>query len=331
MSECGGPSYSVGTLIGLKPENGKLPKFFPFFSFYRSKCPCFLKHRPVEAEEGKCGRCGLVPTEAWKYSRLGHEYYARFFPVYDQAMIKKEITGILNKIVKDTFHLLSASLMNVVRKVDSQVQLKEAVKLLFHKALQEKNYMDLYASVCCKLSDVVPEGGSLTFHQELVALIAEGLAASDDSRQLRTAEFLGSLYSSTGRVRDIVEAYIKTSLARLAEDSALEGLCKILPVAASYESSHPNFEVYVKRFSAAKPQGARVNFLKMDALDAIRSKRIKSRPARARKKRAGGGHNKTKKFTREKKKEVRWRVPLNQSSKLRFVQTPPPPSRAAVH
>ena len=91
-----------------------------------------LNHRrktPTDA----CIKCGYCSSEEWKYSNAGYEFYKLYFGTYDKIMIRKEIQGILNKIVEETFDLLSQDLIRIIKKVESHLQLIEAVTLLYTK------------------------------------------------------------------------------------------------------------------------------------------------------------------------------------------------------
>jgi len=70
------------------------------------------------------------------------------------CVIRRKIQDILNKIVEDTFDLLSKDLIQVIKKVENKTQLTESISLLLNKGLIETNYMVLYASVCCKLANL---------------------------------------------------------------------------------------------------------------------------------------------------------------------------------
>ena len=264
-------SYSIKTLLRLNSGN-KLPQFRAFFVFYASKCPRILTHRR-ETPTDACRQCGHCSSEEWKYSQSGYEFYTLYFGEYDKKMIRKEIQGILNKIVEDTFHFLSKDLIRVIKKVESKFQLIEAISLLYNKALIEPNYMELYASVCTKLTNVrlQDRGREYTFERELSNLLYKATAAfplngGDKKKFLQTMEFSGYLYQKQFKMGSFINELIDKTLKFKDPDFAGEGLCKILPLIAT---TNPKFLKQLECFSQIKPTSSRIKFLMMDALDSI--------------------------------------------------------------
>lgn len=274
-------SYSIKTLLRLNSSESKFPRFRVFFSFYRTKCPRILKHKRKNPTS-ECLKCGHCVSEQWMYSEPGYAFYKLYFGEYDKIMIRKEIQGILNKIVEDTFDLLLQDLIRVIKKVDSKLQLIEAISLLFTKALIEPNYMELYASVCTKLIDVsIQDGGKkYTFETELLNILydslnfvkpsEEGASFSlndrDKKKFLNTLEFMGHLYQKKYKIDFIINELIDRMFQLKDIDFSGEGLCKILP---SIATKKPEFLKQLEQFSQIKPTTSRVKFLMMDALDNI--------------------------------------------------------------
>jgi hypothetical protein len=242
-----------------------------------------LKHRRKDPAEA-CSKCGHYSSEEWKYSEGGYEFYRLYFGIYDKIMIRKEIQGILNKIVEETFDLLSKDLIRIIKKVENRSQLGEAVALLYTKALIEPNYMELYASVCTKLANVSihEQEKEYTFETELLDLL-EGATASfpsnerDKKKFLRTVEFTGHLYQKKFKVEQFVTVLIDKILAFQDSNFVGEGLCKILP---SVATKTPTFLVQLGRFSQIKPTASRIQFLMMDALDSIKKEPFKGNMSR---------------------------------------------------
>ena len=266
-------SYSIKTLFRLNSSKTKFPRFNSFFAFYISKCPRILNHRRKDTGRGPCIKCGHFSSEEWKYSDAGYEFYKLFFGEYDKIMIRKEMQGILNKIVEDTFDLLSQDLIQVIKKVESRLQLSEAVALLYTKALIEPNYMELYASVCTKLTNVsIQDRGKIyTFETELQNLLYNATTSlplndRDKKKFLRTIEFTGYLYQKKFKVVSFVNILIDRIFKFTDSDFVGEGLCKILPFVATKNSK---FLTQLRHFSQIKPNTARIKFLMMDALDSI--------------------------------------------------------------
>ena len=267
----GDRSYSITTLLRLNSKS-RLPPFRAFFAFYVSKCPRVLNHKRKEPTDA-CLKCGHYSSEEWKYSDAGYEFYQLYFGEYDKKMIRKEIQGILNKIVEDTFHLLSKDLIRVIKKVDSKFQLIESISLLCNKALIEPNYMKLYASVCTKLTNVriQDKGKEYTFEIELLNLLYKITATfplnnRDKKKYLQTMEFAGHLYQKHFKIGSFINELIDKTLKFEDPDFVGEGLCKILP---SMATKNPKFLKQLEYFSQIKPTSSRTKFLMMDALDSI--------------------------------------------------------------
>ena len=264
-------SYSIKTLLRLNSES-PLPRFRAFFVFYVSKCPRILNHKREKSTD-TCLKCGHCSSEEWKYSESGYEFYTLYFGEYDKKMIRKEIQGILNKIVGDTFDLLSRDLIRIIKKVDSKFQLIESISLLCNKALIEPTYIELYASVCTKLTNVrIQDGGKeYTFETELLNLLYKITAAfplndRDKKRFLQTMEFAGHLYQKHFKISSFINELIDKTLTFKDPDFVGEGLCKILPFIAT---KNPKFLKQLTHFSQIKPVTLRTKFLMMDALDSI--------------------------------------------------------------
>lgn len=68
--------------------------------------------------------------------------------------IFRRVRGILNKLTPEKFDKLSLELLNV--GIDSQVVLKGVILLIFDKALEEPKYSKLYAQLCHRLCEDVP-------------------------------------------------------------------------------------------------------------------------------------------------------------------------------
>ena len=273
MTEMTERRYSLETLFRLNSPETKFPGFGSFFVYYFSKCPRTLKHRKKNPADA-CIKCGHCSSEEWKYSEKGYEFYKLYFTFYDKIMIRKEIQGILNKIVEDTFDILSQDLIEVIKKVESRVQLSEAVLLLFDKALIEPNYMKLYASVCYKLSDVrVQEGNThYMFETELLALLESRTECfpeneRDKKKFLSTLHFTGHLYQKKINVEGFARRLIDKMFAFSDCNFVAEGLCKILPFMVT---DNPGFRVQLDKFSRLKPTVSRIKFLMMDAMDSIK-------------------------------------------------------------
>ncbi len=270
--------YSIKTLFSLNSSKTKFPRFNPFFTFYNTKCPRMLNHRRKNPTD-KCSKCGYCSSEEWKYSNAGYEFYKLYFGIYDKIMIRKEIQGILNKIVEETFDLLSQDLIRIIKKVESHLQLIEAVTLLYTKALVEPNYMKLYASVCTKLSNVnIQDGNKIyNFETELMNLLEDATASfpsndRDKKKFLRSVEFTGHLYQKKFKVETFVPVLIDKILKFKDANFVGEGLCKILP---SVATKQPKFLVQLDQFSQIKPTSSRIKFLMMDALDSIKKEPCK--------------------------------------------------------
>jgi len=270
--------YSIKTLFRLNSSKTKFPRFSPFFSFYNSKCPRMLNHRRKNPTDA-CIKCGYCSSEEWKYSNAGYEFYKLYFGTYDKIMIRKEIQGILNKIVEETFDLLSQDLIRIIKKVESHLQLIEAVTLLYTKALIEPNYMELYASVCTKLSNVnIQDRNKIyNFETELMNLLDDATASfpsndRDIKKFLRTVEFTGHLYQKKFKVKIFVLVLIDKILKFKDVNFVGEALCKILP---SVATKTPKFLAQLDQFSQIKPTTSRIKFLMMDALDSIKKEPYK--------------------------------------------------------
>ncbi|RWS03662.1 eukaryotic translation initiation factor 4 gamma 2-like protein, partial [Dinothrombium tinctorium] len=70
-------------------------------------------------------------------------------------VIFMKVRGILNKITPEKFKKLSEELISV--GLDSPNILKGVILLIFEKALEEPNYSSMYAQLCRKLSEEVPD------------------------------------------------------------------------------------------------------------------------------------------------------------------------------
>ncbi|XP_070199446.1 eukaryotic translation initiation factor 4 gamma 2-like, partial [Littorina saxatilis] len=68
--------------------------------------------------------------------------------------IFRRVRGILNKLTPEKFDKLSLELLNV--GIDSQVVLRGVILLIFDKALEEPKYSKLYAQLCHRLCEDVP-------------------------------------------------------------------------------------------------------------------------------------------------------------------------------
>ena len=265
-------SYSIQTLLRLNSSDSRLPQFKHFFFFYDPNCQRRLNHRRDKLTT-KCFKCGHQQSEEWKYSESGAKFYKMYFKEYDKILIRRKIQDILNKIVEDTFDLLSKDLIQVIKKVETQTQLVEAISLLLNKGLIEPNYMVLYASVCSKLSNLsIHEGGiEYIFQTELLNLfrkITNIFPCSDREKQkyLRTVQFAGYISQKIYYFRSFTNNLIDTMLKFDDVDLAVEGLCKILPLISTKKST---FLDQFDHFCNLKPKTPRINFLMMDALDSI--------------------------------------------------------------
>lgn len=221
----------------------------------------------------KCFKCEHQKSEKWKYSEAGAKFYKMYIKEYDKILIRRKIQEILNKIVEDTFDMLSKDLIQVIKKVENKNQLTEAVTLLLNKSLTEPNYMVLYASVCNKLANlsICDEGTEYTFQTELLNIFHENtdtFPCSDRERRqyLRAVKFSGYTSQKNYYFRPFTDNLIDTILKFDDVDFAVEGLCKLLPLVST---KTPSFLVQFKRFSKLKPNTPRIKFLMMDALDSI--------------------------------------------------------------
>ena len=221
----------------------------------------------------KCFKCGHQQSEEWKYSESGAKFYKMYFKEYDKILIRRKIQDILNKIVEDTFDLLSKDLIQVIKKVENKTQLTESISLLLNKGLIETNYMVLYASVCCKLANlnIHDEGTEYTFQTELLNLfhlITDIFPCSDREKQkyLRAVQFSGYISQKNDYFRTFTNNLIDTMLKFDDVEFAAEGLCKILPLISTKTST---FLKQFDLFSQLKPTTPRIKYLMMDALDSI--------------------------------------------------------------
>jgi len=198
------------------------------------------------------------------------------FKAYDKILIRRKIQDILNKIVEDTFDLLSKDLIQVIKKVENKNQLTEAISLLLNKGLLETNYMVLYASVCMKLANltIYDEGAEYIFQTELLNLLHKitdiDPCCSDDNRArknyLRAVQFSGYISQKNYYFRSFTDNLIDTMLEFDDGEFSVEGLCIILPLISTKTST---FLKQLDRFSQLKPTTPRIKFLMMDALDSI--------------------------------------------------------------
>lgn len=69
-------------------------------------------------------------------------------------LIFRRVRGILNKLTPEKFDKLSLELLNV--GIDSPTVLKGVILLIFDKALEEPKYSNLYAQLCHRLCEDVP-------------------------------------------------------------------------------------------------------------------------------------------------------------------------------
>ena len=70
-----------------------------------------------------------------------------------KTLILMKVNGILNKITRETFDVLSDQILNV--GIDSSLDIMDGIiSLLFEKALLEPGYSNMYADLCVKLSSV---------------------------------------------------------------------------------------------------------------------------------------------------------------------------------
>ena len=265
-------SYSIQTLLRLNSSDSRLPQFKHFFFFYDTKCPRMLNHRRDKLTT-KCFKCGHQQSEEWKYSESGAKFYKMYIKEYDKILIRRKIQDILNKIVEDTFDLLSKDLIQVIKKVENKTQLTESISLLLNKGLIETNYMVLYASVCCKLANlnIHDEGTEYTFQTELLNLfhlITDIFPCSDREKQkyLRAVQFSGYISQKNDYFRTFTNNLIDTMLKFDDVEFAAEGLCKILPLVSTKTST---FLKQFDLFSQLKPTTPRIKYLMMDALDSI--------------------------------------------------------------
>lgn len=75
-------------------------------------------------------------------------------PTDKHDQIFRRVRGILNKLTPEKFDKLSLELLNV--GIDNQVILKGVILLIFDKALEEPKYSNLYAQLCHRLCEDVP-------------------------------------------------------------------------------------------------------------------------------------------------------------------------------
>ncbi|CAN0483335.1 unnamed protein product, partial [Scytosiphon promiscuus] len=68
-----------------------------------------------------------------------------------EAKIKKKVKGILNKMTREKFDKLAGQLLDI--PVDSLETLRIIVGAVFHKAIDEPTFTDMYVDLCIRLNE----------------------------------------------------------------------------------------------------------------------------------------------------------------------------------
>jgi len=228
-----------------------------------------------------CKKCGHFCNPGWRYTQDGVAFYHKYFLQYDKSIIRTEIKIILNKIVEETFEHFSGELIRVVRSVASAVQLIEVVEQIIETALIEPNYMDLYAGVCLQLRYVTyknADKGSDNFQTEIkkyftTMLLSAERPVSETSKKkyIRATQFVACLYKKDPAWRETVFGITSSLLQPDFSDMAIESLCNLLPVVASQEGASSEVRAFLTIFSRCAGSSRRINFLKMDAVDLVKT------------------------------------------------------------
>ncbi|RWS28453.1 eukaryotic translation initiation factor 4 gamma 2-like protein, partial [Leptotrombidium deliense] len=104
-----------------------------------------IKRTALESQKSKSKR-RWVPPSSIRRDALNPEDRSN--------VVFMKVRGILNKITPEKFNKLSEELINL--GLDSTTILKGVILLVFEKALEEPKYSSMYAQLCRKLSEEVP-------------------------------------------------------------------------------------------------------------------------------------------------------------------------------
>lgn len=87
----------------------------------------------------------------WKRKNITYNYKVNFFIIF---FINKIRT--LNKITPEKFAGLTKELSKLYSEINNEEVYKEAVSLLFAKAISEPSFSKLYATLCIKINEKTP-------------------------------------------------------------------------------------------------------------------------------------------------------------------------------
>ena len=220
-----------------------------------------------------------------------------------QDRLLRTVKGILNKLTPEKFERLFEQLID--SGITTAPLLKVTISQIFEKAVAEPTFCELYAELCVRLQEVLPEfppleGESkpMTFRRVLLNTCQEefeGTAAlraklSSVTAGERVYEERRVKVRTLGNIRLIAELYKKRMVQekiihvcigdllgateKLPEEDNIEALCQLLTIAGKMLSESqraaPQMEgVYarLKQISSDRGLAARFRFLCRDVLD----------------------------------------------------------------
>lgn len=274
-----------------------------FFKFYKDKCvkgSAISKHR--FDKKRKCVKCELVTGGDWKRSPGGIMYYNTYVKQYEKAYINKMIMGILNLMTNDNMERLSDKLFKMmIKEVKTPTHLQEAIARIFDKILEDEDFVDTYADLCCKLSNIaVLETQNLKsnsrikkylFKYEMIKKIEkentkyiyEAYKCSGNlnkKKMLNNISFIGELFFRNMIHNRIIYRHIYeilTMLENKPNNDVIELLCKFITVCGKkidvviISEIMDNFIIRLNEIGN-NSKTTRIKYLIMDVVDLRRKK-----------------------------------------------------------
>lgn len=228
-----------------------------FFDHFKSTCPIFLRHK--FDKDRRCVKCGISSMANWQLTTEGHKYYETYVHVLEKKEIQKKILNILNKITGDNIDKLLEQFADIVIKdIYTEIQLNEAIQLIFNKIINEPNYMKMYIILCMKLSKVTikskikdlsdndidifkPKYKKYSFKNGLLNLAmteyykyldkaySKKLSSPEKTRMINIIYFIAELYNHDIICSNIIHNFIQRVLYKdNYVDENWEALCKLL-------------------------------------------------------------------------------------------------------
>jgi len=184
------------------------------------------------------------------------------FFVDQKEQTLRTIKGTLNKLTPETFEKLTHKIAEMISQLTDEEAYKEAVSMVFYKAVSEINFTHMYTKLCVKLNESEPKfaNSQLTFRRILLSLNQHEFEAANNAvdeaslpedpderavvkekerrRKIGNVKFIGELFNekllSEVVVNECLKFYFnyimkhKGEEERMDREFAAELLCKLL-------------------------------------------------------------------------------------------------------